>query len=92
MFGSTATDAKRWGHCTCVLFAPERIAGARHLCRHQGGDTLFRSDLGNRFEFRMIGPQALRNLREVRAMQQQTACSSWITVLAGYLRSFRWPE
>jgi hypothetical protein len=37
----------------------------------------------SRFEFRMIGPRALRNLREVRAMQQQTACSSWITVPAG---------
>jgi short-subunit dehydrogenase len=37
----------------------------------------------SRFELRMIGPQALRNLREVRAMQQQTACSSWITVPAG---------
>jgi hypothetical protein len=162
IYGSegTATDAKRWGHCTCVLFAPERIAGARHLCRHQGGDTLLRSDLwqwssrievsvltlfhrelstrrsssgarkrqtrqaffsgvtplgrigrpeemasaiyssfrtrvaiglgsiwwwmaASRFELRMIGPRALRNLREVRAMQQQTACSSWITVPAG---------
>jgi len=30
-----------------------------------------------------IGPQALRNLREVRAMQQQTAYSSWITVPVG---------
>ncbi|MEH2563274.1 NAD(P)-dependent dehydrogenase (short-subunit alcohol dehydrogenase family) [Bradyrhizobium sp. AZCC 2289] len=30
-----------------------------------------------------IGPRALRNLREVRAMQQQTAYSSWITVPVG---------
>lgn len=32
---------------------------------------------------RRFGPLALRNLREVRAMQQQTAYSSWITVPVG---------
>jgi NAD(P)-dependent dehydrogenase (short-subunit alcohol dehydrogenase family) len=33
--------------------------------------------------FRRFGPPASRNLREVRAMQQQTASSSWITMPVG---------
>jgi hypothetical protein len=32
---------------------------------------------------RRFGPRALRNLREVRAMQQQTAYAGWITVPVG---------
>jgi hypothetical protein len=44
--------------------------------------TLWRMEALCRFEL-SFAPQALRNLREVRAMQQQTAYSSWITLPVG---------
>jgi hypothetical protein len=45
-------------------------------------DWWWRMAASRRFEFGTIGA-VLRNLREVRAMQQQTAYSSWIIVPVG---------